>query len=256
MAIDWFQQLRVLVRKNGKYVINKLIIDYISGPIMEGVMPSCIICGSEDNITEEHVLPKWVFESDGKRSFTIDINQLPKRYISATLPACQYCNSVLLNNIERNIQKTLSVVDLKHRYYTSEEWDNIIRWLEIIDYKFQIFDITTKFLAHRTAGYIPALSNYPIAVIRQLSEYSVKSKCRLALKRVATKNKSSRATSLMVGRTIEKSFHYFHTSGQFIHLELPTYNKAFFYFYEREFKNDRIMKRESLKIIKSVYKLK
>jgi hypothetical protein len=80
------------------------------------------------------VLPKWVFESNAKHFFTTDVNQLSRSYIKATLPACKSCNSVLLNGIERYIQKTLSEVDLQKRYYSSEEWDNVIRWLEIIDF--------------------------------------------------------------------------------------------------------------------------
>jgi hypothetical protein len=125
--------------------------------------------------------------------------------------------------------------------------------MEIIDYKFQVLDITTKFLAHQKAGYIPALADFSIAFMRDMSIRSVTSKCRLALRRIATKDKSKRFNSLIVGRTIQKTFHYFHKSGQFIHLEIPTYNKAFFYFYEKEFKNDKTTKKEAIKIIKSVY---
>lgn len=250
---DEYKKLRVLIRKRGKYVADRLFDDYVSGPITAKPTPFCIICGSEENITDEHVLPRWVFENNGSRSFTIDINQLPKRYIGATVPACLHCNSVILNDIEKNIQKTLSSVDLQERYYSSDEWDNVIRWLEIIDYKFLVLDMRTKFLAHRKTGFIPAIAKYPVAVIRDLSEYSVKSKCRLALRRISRKDKYARAASLMVGRTIEKSFHYFHTSGQFIHLEIPTYNKAFFYFYEKEFDDDETMKNEAFKIINYVY---
>ncbi|WP_426293504.1 hypothetical protein ACN9ML_30540 [Dyadobacter endophyticus] len=250
---DEYKKLRVLIRKRAKYVADRLFDDYVSGPISTKIIPFCIICGSEENITDEHVLPRWVFENDSSRSFTIDVNQLPKRYIGATVPACLHCNSVILNDIERDIQKTLSLVDLQRRYYTTDEWDNVIRWLEIIDYKFQVFDMITKFLAHRKMGFIPAIANYPIAVIRDLSEFSVKSKCRHALKRISRKDKNARAQSLMVGRTIQKSFHYFHTSGQFIHLEIPTYNKAFFYFFKREFDDDEIMRKEALDIIGYVY---
>jgi hypothetical protein len=89
--------------------------------------------------------------------------------------------------------------------------------------------------------------------MRDMSVRRVTSKCRLALKRIATKDKSRRGKSLMVGRTIKKTFHYFHTSGQFLHLEIPKYNKAFFYFYEKEFKNDKNTKKEAMKIIKSAY---
>ena len=31
----------------------------------------CIICGTDKNITKEHLLPKWVFENDVKKSFFI-----------------------------------------------------------------------------------------------------------------------------------------------------------------------------------------
>ena len=75
------------------------------------------------------------------------------------------------------------------------------------------------------------------------------------MKRVGTKNKGDRANSLIVGRTIKKSFHYFHTSGQFMHLELPTYNKGFFYFFEKKFKSDKAALNEAKKIIKFAYDL-
>jgi hypothetical protein len=256
MTIDEnFLQLRRIVRGHGRYVMRKLFDDYVTGPITKTLIPSCILCGTEKNITKEHVLPKWVFESNAKHFFTTDINQLSRSYINATLPTCKNCNSVLLNGIERYIQKTLSEVDLQKRYYSSEEWDNVIRWLEIIDFKFQVLDIVTKFRAHKTAGYIPALADFSIAFMRDMSVRTVTSKARLALKRIGTKNKTKRANSLVVGRTIKKTFHYFHKSGQFIHLELPTYNKGFFYFYEKEYKSDRGALNAAMKIIKSVYKV-
>ena len=252
---EHFLRLRKIVRTHGKYVMRKLFDDYLTGLITKKIVPSCILCGTEENITKEHVLPKWVFESSGKHFFTTDVNQLNQNYIRATLPACRSCNSDLLNSIEQYIQKTLSKVDLQKRYYSPEEWNNIIRWLEIIDYKFQVWDLSTKFRAHKTAGYIPSLSDFSIAFMRDMSERKVTSKARLALKRISTKNKNSRANSLIVGRTIKKTFHYFHTSGKFIHLELPTYNKGFFYFYDKEYKSDTAALKEAKKIIKFAYKL-
>ncbi len=204
---DLFLRQRIIARTNGKYVMNKLFTDYVRGLITKKVTPSCFLCGVEKDLTKEHVLPKWVFESNAKHFFTSDVNQLPKAYISSTLPACRNCNSVLLNGIERFIQKTLSQVDLKKRYYTGEEWENIIRWLEIIDFKFQVLDITTKFRAHKKAGYIPGLADFSIAFMRDMSVSSVTSKCRLSLKRITTKDKRKRENSLIVGKTIEKSFH-------------------------------------------------
>lgn len=246
--------LRKTLRIYGKIAINKLFSIYVSGPIPKNVLLSCILCGTEENLTKEHVLPKWVFNGNVTRFFTTDANQLNQTYIKATLPACVRCNSDLLNSIERYIQKTLSEVDLTKRYYHPDEWENIIRWLEIIDFKFQVLDITTMFRAHKDVGYIPALADLPIAIIRDVSPTSVKSGIRQALKRITTKNKTKKANSLIVAKTNEKTFHYFHQSGQFIYLEIPTYNKAFFYFYDKEFKTGHTAKKEAIKIIESVLK--
>lgn len=250
---DTLLQLRLITRKKGKYVMNKLFDDYLIGNINKEITTSCILCGSESNLTKEHVLPRWVFENDPKRTFTTDVNQLSQKYISSTLPMCSICNSQILNTIEKYIQKTLLEVDLKTKYYSPENWTNIIRWLETIDFKFQLMDITTKFRAHKNAGYVPFLSELSIAEMRDFSIRTITSKARLSLKRISTKDKSRMANSLIVGKTKIKTFNYFHKSGQFIHLEIPKYNKAFFYFFEKEFINDKIAKKEAMEIIKSVY---
>lgn len=246
-------QLRLNARNKGKYVMNKLFDDYLTGHIHKKRTNSCLLCGSEANITKEHVLPKWVFENDPTRTFTTDVNQLSQKYIATTLPMCSTCNTGILNKLELYIQKTISEIDLKTKYYSPENWDNIIRWLETIDYKFQLMDITTKFKAHKKAGYVPFLADLSIAEMRDFSIRTIKSKARLSLKRISTKNKSKRANSLVVGTTKVKTFNYFHKSGQFIHLEIPKYNKVFFYFFEREFTEDEDIEKEVMNIIKSVY---
>ena len=128
-------QLRLIARKNGKYIMNKLFSDYLTGHVDKKRTISCLLCGLESNITKEHVLPKWVFENDPTRTFITDVNQLPQKYIGTTLPMCSICNTEILNALELYIQRTISEVDLKTKYYTSENWENIIRWLEIIDFK-------------------------------------------------------------------------------------------------------------------------
>jgi hypothetical protein len=249
-----FLELRKIVRANGPAVLRKLIYENLTGPIDLEIMQVCVFCGSNGDITKEHILPKWVFESGHKHFFTNDVNQLDQRYINATVPACRRCNSEILNGIERYIQKTLAEVNLVDRWYSDEEWDCVIRWLEIIDYKFQVWDIMTKFRAHKKAGYIPALADFSIAIMRDMSLRAVSTKVRRSLKRIVTKNKRLRSKELIVGRTINKTFHYFHTSGQFMHLELPTYNKGFFIFFEKEHKNEKATLREAKKLIKQVYK--
>ncbi len=250
---DKLLEIRLIARKNGKVVMRKLFDNYLTGLTTKKIIPSCAFCGLENNLTKEHVLPKWVFESDSKHYFTTDVNELKQHYIKTTIPLCKKCNSDLLNSLERYIQKTLNEVDLKKRYYSSEEWDNIIRWLELIDFKFQILDIVTKFKAHKKSGYIPSLADFSISFMRDMSIRSVTSKARLSLKRISIKDKSKMVNSLIVGITKNKTFHYFHKSGEFIYLEIPSYNKVFFYFYNKEFKNSTTAKKEALKIIKSVY---
>lgn len=248
-------QLRLIARKNGKFVMNKLFDDYLTGSFNKEINNSCLLCGSQTDLTKEHVLPKWVFENDPKRNFTTDVNELSQKYISTTLTMCSSCNSEILNNLERYIQKTLSHVDLKTQYYSSENWTNIIRWLETIDFKFQLLDITTKFRVHKKAGYIHFLADFSIAEMRDFSIRTIRSKARLSLKRISTKDKSRMANSLIVGKTKTKTFHYFHKSGQFIYLEIPKYNKVFFYFYEKEFKSSKKAQKEAMKIIEAVYEV-
>ncbi|MEE1899700.1 hypothetical protein V1389_15240 [Flavobacterium rakeshii] len=235
--------------------MNRLFDDYLTGPFDKKRSIYCLLCGSESNITKEHVLPKWVFENNPRLAFTTDVNQLSQKYISTTLPMCSICNTEILNSLELYIQKTISEVDLKTKYYSPENWENIIRWFETIDYKFQLMDITTKFKAHKEAGYLSYISDLSIAEMRDFSIRTIKSKARLSLKRISIKDKSKRVNSLIVGTTKMKTFNYFHKSGQFIYLEIPKYNKVFFYFFEREFKDDDDVETEVMELIKAVYEV-
>ncbi|CAC9972886.1 hypothetical protein [Flavobacterium panici] len=246
-------EIRKTARGQGKYVMNKLFDDYLTGLITKKKIPSCSFCGTEKNLTKEHVIPKWVFESNPKKFFVSDVNKLDQSYIKATIPLCAKCNSELFNSIERKVQKILSVVDLKKSYYSPDDWLTIIRWLEIIDFKIQVWDLRSEFKKHKDSHYIPMLADLSIAYMRDFSVRTVTTQTRKALKRIATKDKSKRISHLIVGTTKNTSFHYFHTSGDFIFLEIPQYNKIFFYFYEREYKNEKIVSREAMKIIESVY---
>jgi hypothetical protein len=71
---DKFLRLRMIVRKYGKCVMKKLFDDHVTGLFTKKLVPSCILCGTEKNITKEHILPKWVFESNAKHFFTTDVN--------------------------------------------------------------------------------------------------------------------------------------------------------------------------------------
>jgi hypothetical protein len=69
MTIDEnFKTLRRIVCTHGKYVMGKLFDDYLTRPGNKKITPSCILCGTEKNLTKE-VLPKWVFQSNDKHLF-------------------------------------------------------------------------------------------------------------------------------------------------------------------------------------------
>lgn len=250
-----FLALRRIVRDHGRDVMRKLFDDHVTGLFTKKIVKSCFLCCSEKELTKEHVLPRWVFDNNVDYRFTSDVNQLSQSYMKATLPACFRCNNELLNRIEQYIQKTLLEVDLKKRYYSPAEWGNIIRWLEIIDFKFQVWNISTKFLKHKQSAYIPDFADFSIAFMRDPSVRSITSKARLSLRRMRKKDKRGRFKSLIVGKTKGKTFHYFHTSGQFMHLEIPVNNKFFFYFFEKEHKTDKSAQRESMNIMKQAYNL-
>lgn len=250
-----FLELRKIVRAQGRYVMRKLFDDYVTGPITKPLVPSCIICGTEENITKEHVVPRWVFENDPTYSFTIGINGQNKDFISATLPACARCNSELLNNIERYIQKTLSEVGINTRSYSQKELANIIRWLEIIEYKYQIWTIASKFVRLKGAEYLPSLADFSIAFIKEMSVRTITSKMRLALARISTKDKIGRTKSLAIGVTIKPTFYFAVSSGDFLHLEIPSYKKVFFYFFTKEYKRHGYAWKRAFKIIHTHYKL-
>lgn len=245
--------IRKIARIHGKYVMGKLFDDYLTGLISKKRIPSCSFCGNESNLTKEHILPRWVFENDPKHFFTSDVNELEQSYVGATIPLCSNCNSNLFNSLEREIQIILGRADLKNNFYSPDDLLLIIRWFEIIDFKFQVWDLRTDFKRHKKSQYIPFLAEFSIAFMRLYSVRIITTKARKSLKRIATKNKINRERSLIIGTTKEKTFHYFHTSGEFIYLEIPAYKKVFFYFYEREFKTELQARRAALKTIRFAY---
>lgn len=244
-----FLELRKIVKTQGKYVMRKLFLDYVTGPYQEKVVPACIICGTHDNITKEHVLPRWIYDNNPRYSFKILVNELNQDFIKATVPACCRCNSELLNNVERYIQQTLSTVDFTSREYSRQEISNIIRWLEIIDYKFHVWQIIAKFIRHKKIHYVSDIADFSIAFMKEGSIRAITSKTRLALKRVATKNKAERINSLFACKTIEKKFAYFHSYGNFVQVQIPSYDKMFFYFIQKKHRSNKTAIKEAVKII-------
>lgn len=137
-----------------------------------------------------------------------------------------------------------------------EELENIIRWLEIIDYKFQILNVRRKFKASKKVGYIPYLANFPLSALRKSVDYSPSktiTEVRRYQKRVTTKSKIKNINSLVTFKTKNKEFHFFHHMDDFIFIELPKQQIAIFYFYRKQFDNELSAYKETMEIIKTFY---
>jgi phosphoenolpyruvate carboxylase len=78
----------------------------------------------------------------------------------------------------------------------------------------------------------------PIAMFQGPMDQSpskVFSNLRNALRTLTIKSKIQKHNSLCVLRTTNPDFHFFHSTNNYIFIELAQYNVAFFYFYKQEF---------------------
>lgn len=253
------KNLRVKLRKNSKEIINDVLVKHI--PRISSKDKSkkeiCVFCANQNNLTKEHVLPKWTFENCTNKFFVTDINGSQQTYNKTTIPVCADCNNNLLSNVEKYIISILNDTDLSNSYFNNEQLQNIIRWLEIIEYKFQLLEIRRKFIKSKSSQYLEYLRDIPISIMRANIDYSPSkaiSEIRLAQKRVTQKTKASNQNSLVVFKTKNENFYFFHHLNDFIFLELPKFGIALFYFYSRKFENVEDAKNEAMEIIKTVYK--
>ena len=251
------QRLRTELRNNSKTIIENLVENHIGRNRKNTVLPeTCMFCSSRTNLTREHVLPRWVFDNSTERFFTTDINGFNQTYIKTTIPACSTCNSDILNSLEKYIQTIFASRAIKKNPFSLEELENIIRWLEIIDYKFQILNVRRKFKASKKAGYVSYLADFPLSVLRKSIDYSPSkaiTEIRRSQKRVSIKSKIKNINSLITFRTKNREFHFFHHMDDFIFLELPQQKIAVFYFFKKEFDNQLSAYKEAMDIIKAFY---
>ncbi|WP_316772906.1 hypothetical protein [Pedobacter frigiditerrae] len=255
-------QFRTLVRANNRDVINHLVRNYLqrdqNGRAIRDVEPPfCIICSRSGDISKEHILPRWVYEKDEKAFFNIGANGQPQSYNKATVPMCTRCNSEILNELEKYLQSTFQ------SFYgdeTSLDFDalvNIVRWLELIDYKFQVMNLVKRFVSPKGGKHIPFLKDYPIYMLlpnRDWSPAKVVSEIRWTLNRLSIKSKENNINSLVVFRTKNKANHFFHNLNEFIFIEIVRYKIAVFYFYDRVFDSEEEAKVEATNVLDRVYK--
>ena len=71
----------------------------------------------------------------------------------------------------------------------------------------------------------------------ETSPAKVFSNLRSALNVLSVKSKADRLNSLCVIHTKNKDFHFFHSTNNYIFIELAEFSIAFFYFYKQSFDN-------------------
>jgi hypothetical protein len=240
--MDTSQIIRTNARKNFQIIISHLENYYLNRENGKAksrpAKPLCLFCGADQAITKEHVLPRWAFEKHPGRKFKTTINGLSHKYNQTTLPACATCNNALLSRLEKEILQLFSNNNLQHDFFQDEDLIRILRWLEILDYKFQVFSLVTKFNAVAGHGNIPFLEDFSLSVLDPNIEYSpakVMRNLRTALKRITVRAKQKNINSLVIFKSSNPEITFFHKNNNFIFLELPQHRIAVFYFYERTF---------------------
>lgn len=241
-------EFRKKIRNNQKFVIDSLISDHAAN--------ICIFCGEDDDLTKEHVIPQWVYDRCTKRYFVTTTNKASQTYNKTTVPACKDCNNSILGELERYLKHKFSDIDLSEGYFTNDEEEKIILWLETIEYKFHVLDLKRKLNKVKGSEYIPYIGKMPIAMFQGPMDQSpskVFSNLRNALKVLSVKSKKAKLNSLCVLHTKNPDFHFFHSTNNFIFIELAQYNVAFFYFYKEEFASPKAAVSKAQKIVKNEY---
>lgn len=180
----------------------------------------CIICGTNKNITKEHLLPKWVFENDVKKSFFISPEDTLYSYRLSYLPCCKTCNSSVLGNFEHHIREILKK---ENKNFTVSEKEDIIFWIKYLDFKFKIFGVEKA--CHRNTksksniGLWDKPKNNPKNFFYDLFDLP------------ATTN------SLIISEPKQKNFDFFYWKDHYFSITLPQCNVSIIYFFTNKIEN-------------------
>lgn len=149
----------------------------------------CLFCFSRKGINQEHILPKWMFESSRGDFFTTTLNSYGSSYMKSTLPACSECNNIILSSLERFIVRRVST------FYNPSDLDEIMLWLEILSYKLHVYDFKLRFIKNFAENrFIPYLKDFSHAALRG----DFPGKCiRKSFDRLLVKKKAHRINSFV-----------------------------------------------------------
>lgn len=238
--------------------------NYISEDVFKRFHPStrehdpeiCVFCNSTVDITKEHVIPRWVFENNTRDSLISSVNRQVQTFNKAVVPTCAQCNNSVLSPIESYIIKLLPRLERKE-VIDMADVDNLIRWLEILDYKCQVFDCRKRYIKYRDSDYDPQFAEIPVAWMRHildLNPFKALSYLRNSQRRIIRKSKNGRFNSLVVMDPKQASFYFFFQPDEYIFVSFPMFKVALFYFLQKEFLDNDLAYKESIYILHKVLK--
>lgn len=248
-----FRSLRVNLRKHGSKISEDIYRRYHPSTMNVGA-EICVFCMSTSSITREHVIPKWLFQKDVTSTFISSVNKQTQSYNKSVIPTCANCNNFILSGIEKHIIKIISEVE-RANYHYDEELYNIIRWLELIDYKTQVYDCRRKYIKYGNTGYSYNWGALPISMMRHfpgLNPFKGLEYLRRSQKRITKKSKNNKINSLVVFSTSTPHFYFFTQPDKYVYVSFPMYKVAVFYFLQTEFDNYNDASEEALYYIKEI----
>lgn len=247
-----FIPIRVNLRKHGPEIAEDVFYRFHPATLNVG-SEICVFCKTQKNLTKEHVLPKWLFQNKTNIGFEIRANQQSVSFLKSVVPACNNCNNSILAEIEKKIIFILENLE-KNKYYDINDLENIIRWLEILEYKLQVFSNRLKYIKYADEpfsdfGIIPvSWMNY----FWEMRPFKALSDLKFIQRNISIKNKSSNLNSLIIFKTKEPHFQFFHQNSEYIFISFPMYNNAIFYFFRKKFKNAKDAQSEAIEIMKKI----
>lgn len=259
MPNEQYKLIRKNIRIKGKLIIDNVIRKNLDPWNISDESDACCFCGSNKNITKEHVLPKWSFQNDEKKFFITEINNSKQTFMKTVIPTCEICNNETLSKIEKYTKSLLSRTDLCNDYFLYGESLNLIRWFELIEYKFHVLEFRRKFRVRKGGKYEPIFRDVPMSVMRLnvgLRPHNALAQLRKSQLRLKRKDKDIRYNSLVIYKSQHEQKLFFYKMDAYIYLSFPEYQMSMFYFYNEVFESNSKAGELADEIIFSEYGLK
>jgi hypothetical protein len=249
-----FVVLQQNVRAKRDLIHRHFIVNYLPKRRPKTFKPRCIFCWSKNKITKEHVMPRWVFEQSEALFFNSTTNNFNFNYNKTSVPVCAHCNNNVLGAIERYIANKFMSLGKIHAPLEDAVIERLIRWFEIMDYKFHAMNMIQRFVKYRGVDFDKKVANLPLSMLRRdATPVQAINQLKRSMKRIGIINKTPRYKSFLQFRTTNKEFHFFHSMDNYMFLELPKHSVAFFYFFRRSFDEGLSAKLAADKIFETSY---